>query len=131
MIGGTVLKEVQLSCQPGGEPIRRWFSDDHHDLIVWLANDGGIIGFQFCYDKSGDEHALTWLKDKGFAHRRIDDGEGRGLHHKMTPILIPDGIIDIGRIRSLFRLVCGEVDKDIVALVEKRLNELEEKGFKT
>lgn len=126
-----MLKEVEHPCQADGEPVRRWFSDDHLDLIIWFADDGKIIGFQFCYDKVSDEHALTWFTGRGFSHRRIDDGEGRGIHHKMTPILIPDGTVDIGRIRALFTGSSAGVDKELVEFIENKMGEFETKGSRS
>ena len=69
-----MLREITPSRQPAGDPRRRWFASARCDLIVWLRDDGGIDGFQFCYDKETSEHALTWFDDKGFSHMRVDDG---------------------------------------------------------
>ncbi len=34
-----------------GDYDRRWLVDDCFDLIVWDDSQGGIHGFQLCYDK--------------------------------------------------------------------------------
>lgn len=70
---------------------RRWFSDEYLDLIVWLDGPGSISGFQLCYDKNHSERALTWNRDRGFVHERVDDGESDPAKNS-TPILIPDGV---------------------------------------
>ena len=53
-----VMKELRSSRKPG-EPERRWFHGDQLDLIVWLTEEGEIMGFQLCYDRRGKERALT------------------------------------------------------------------------
>ncbi len=40
---------------------RRWFYDDHLDLVAWYKPDGSLHGFQLSYDKTGHEKALTWF----------------------------------------------------------------------
>ena len=133
-----MLKEILKTRQITGEPRRRWFSDEVFDLIVWYADpmsapfmaapsDGGpapdadagnpgedgeedIVGFQLCYREWPEEKALTWLKGEGFSHNRIDQGEGRPDHHKMTPILLPDGEFDAGQVQDQFRTACAEID---------------------
>jgi hypothetical protein len=45
-------------------------ADDYFDLIVWYEPDGGVHGFQLCYDKPGRERALTWTLVDGFRHGR-------------------------------------------------------------
>jgi hypothetical protein len=70
-----LLRELSHVRQALEAPRRRWFADDYFDLIVWVGNRGECIGFQLCYDKSGDEHALTWHKKTGFRHHRVDSGE--------------------------------------------------------
>ncbi len=83
------------------EPKRRWFADDYFDLIVWLGRKAEIIGFQLCYDKEGDERSLTWHKDSGFSHNRIDSGELE-RPYKATPILLADGPFDYAAVARLF-----------------------------
>lgn len=60
---------------------RRWFNDDDFDLIV-RHNGGTITGFQLCYDRNGNEHALTWMEGKGAGHHRIDSGENSPLKNR-------------------------------------------------
>lgn len=54
---------------------RRYISDDYFDLFVWYEADGQVHGFQLCYDKQRRQRALTWKRDQGFWHARIDGGE--------------------------------------------------------
>lgn len=83
------MKELAASRKQG-EPKRRWFHGQRLDLIVWLSEEGGISGFQLCYDRGRTERALTWTREGGYSHDRIDDGEGDPTKNQ-TPILMPDG----------------------------------------
>ena len=106
-----------------GDPFRRWFSDDIFDLIVWYTPGNMIMGFQLCYRKGIDERALTWLKGKGFSHDRIDDGEGRIPHHKMTPILVPDGTFKKYDVLARFEKESREIDPDVVRVVTRMIKQ--------
>lgn len=85
------LFEIYPVRQVDGEPERRWFYDDFFDLILWLDDGGKLLGFQLCYDKQREQHALTWHADSGYFHYRVDDGESRPGKFKASPVLLPDG----------------------------------------
>lgn len=112
-----MLRELKGAQQVAGEPFRRWFCDDTFDLIVWYADGGPPIGFQLCYREGGDEHALTWLENRGFSHNRVDDGEGRPARHKMTPVLVPDGLFDGRHVANAFRQASAEIESEVATLV--------------
>lgn len=112
-----MLQEVKRPKQIKGEPFRRWFSDEIFDLIVWYSTDKSIMGYQLCYREGADEHALTWLKDSGFSHRQVDSGENRSLRHKMTPILLPDGIFKKNHILERFEQNCIAIDPEVAQTV--------------
>jgi len=117
-----MLQEVEHARQIPGEPFRRWFTDSESDLILWYDAPGGAVtGFQLCYNKGHDEHALTWVEDAGFTHRRIDDGEGRGGHHKMTPVLLPDGVFDSNSVLAFFARESREIDPAVVEFVTAKI----------
>lgn len=116
-----MLREVEKTRQIAGEPSRRWFSDEVFDLIVWYSATAEIIGFQLCYRAWPDEKALTWVKGEGFSHNRIDPGEGRPDHHKMTPILLPEGAFDARQVREQFRAASAEIDPEVAALVSRAI----------
>lgn len=118
-----MLRETRSVRQIPGESPRRWFSDDFFDLIVWYSPRSDIEGFQLCYQKGRDEKALTWFKDAGFSHNRIDNGEGRPGHHKMTPILTPDGLFDKDSILGLFKKESTEIDFTIASFVCEKMME--------
>ncbi len=68
------------------------------------------------------ERALTWTEDRGFTHRRVDDGEREGdLAHKATPVLMVDGAVDHRGLAELLEEEGGEIDPAIVRRVGDRL----------
>lgn len=95
------------------------------DLIVWYTDDDDIRGFQLCYAKQTDQHAVSWFSDGTYSHARVDDGEaGSPLGAKETPILVQDGVLDASSIAEAFRRRAGNVDPEIRELVYTRV-----KGF--
>ena len=109
------------NVRPTGDHRRRWFRSANEELIVWLAHDDSIFGFQLCYDRHVGEKALTWRRDAGFAHERIDDGESTGMGHKQSPVLVADGVFDAPRVLSRFLAISGSVPHGIVEFVAERL----------
>ena len=81
-----MLKENISVRQITGEPRRRWFENRDFDLIIWFDDSEAIIGFELCYHKLTDEHALRWDRESGYQHYRIDDGEGGVRKHKASPV---------------------------------------------
>ena len=112
-----MLKEIQNTRQRDDEPARRWFNDETMDLIVWVDDCKAISGYHLTYDKSRAEHALTWDKDQGFLHHKVDDGEGRYAKYKSTPILVADGPVNWVRIAELFRANSEDMDKSVAEFV--------------
>ena len=115
-----MLKEIQNARQVEGKPKRRWFSSRFFDLIVWFENDNEITGFQLCYNISFDERGLTWLKDKGFSHNSIDEGENIANRHKGSPILIRDGSFDNAKISLRFINESKNIDESISKFVYEK-----------
>jgi hypothetical protein len=111
-----MLRELSHIRQALGEPRRRWFADDYFDLIVWVGNRGECIGFQLCYDTAGDEHALTWHKETGFSHQRVDSGELQ-RPYKATPILVADGVVDFASLIDLFKERSRKMDQWVARFV--------------
>lgn len=126
-----MLREVKHVRQIPGESFRRWFSSETFDLIVWHDQDHSITGFQLCYREGVDQKALTWQRDTGFTHKRVDDGEGRPFRPKMTQILVPDGIFERDHILALFENESKTIDPQVVRLVTqtiKKYPKRQEKG---
>jgi hypothetical protein len=116
-----MLKEYQNVRQIPGEDRRRWFSDDYFDLIVWVDHQNAIVGFELCYDANKNPHALTWHKELGFAHHRIDDGESRPGKAKASPILMPDGWFDHATIARRLQHASQEIDPAIAQFVHDKI----------
>jgi hypothetical protein len=122
-----MLVELPNARQFKNESYRRWFSDNYFDLIVWYdINKTTIVGFQLCYDKFGIERAITWHKDKGFSHNRIDDGEAHFEHAKMSPILVSDGVFSKEAIGNKFKELSNGIDPKVVKLVYEKIKEYAE-----
>lgn len=112
------LREFKRVHQREGEPQRRWFTSAALDLYVWFDEQEEPIGFQFCYDKHRAERALTWFEQTGFSHMRIDDGEaGSDLRHKRSPVMTPDGDLDLPRVRRLFTDAAADLPDTVVRYV--------------
>ena len=111
-----MLRELTNVRQVLKESRRRWFADDYFDLIVWVGERGEFIGFQLCYDKSGDEHALTWHKNTGFNHHRVDSGELQ-RPYKATPILLVDGLVDFASLTDCFKERSRKMDQQVARFV--------------
>ena len=50
-----MLREMASVRQQDSSVRRRWFRDDYFDLFTWQEPDGGIVGFQLCYDLQIDK----------------------------------------------------------------------------
>ena len=116
-----MLGEIKETRQVTGEGKRRWFRDDHFDLIVWYDGDREISGFQLCYDKFDRERAITWRRGGSFEHTAVDDGESAFGGPKMTPIMIADGEFDHEGVAALFREQSREIDLEIATVVLETL----------
>jgi hypothetical protein len=115
-----MLHEISDVRQVENDDFRRWFMDEFFDLIVWYDKRNRITGFQLCYDKIRNEHALTWRSGRGFIHTRIDDGERPGSS-KMSPILVADGAFDKMSIAEHFKRESGQIDPEIAAFVFEKV----------
>jgi hypothetical protein len=120
--GKMMLREIFSVRQIKDEQMRRWFTSETMDLIVWMNEEGEPAAFQFCYDKGRDEHAMTWRADTGLSHEAIDDGESGGaLRYKATPMLAPNGHVDVQRVSALFAGAAAAVPEVIREFVASRI----------
>ena len=116
------MQEVHPTRQVPGEAHRRWFSSGDLDLIVWCDHHGAPVAFQLCYDKGRSERALTWEPTTGLVHSAVDDGElDIGMRYKATPVLEPDGPLDVPRVAERFRSASLGLPADIADFVSARL----------
>lgn len=116
-----MLSEIIRPKQIPGEPRRRWFSDDNFDLVVWIDTDDNIEGFQLCYNKKNNQHALTWHRDKGYFHSLVDDGEQDPGGYKQTPILLMDGVFSKDAVAQKFSLSSAQIDQDVFSFVYEKI----------
>jgi hypothetical protein len=118
------MRELHPTRQVPGEARRRWFSSAELDLIVWCDDHGAPVSFQLCYDKGRKEHALTWEPATGLVHSAVDDGELHiGSRYKATPVLAPDGPLDIPRVAARFAEASADLPAEIVRFVRDRLRD--------
>ncbi len=120
-----MLREITSARQIAGEPRRRWFWSDALDLIVWYDDQSQPTGFQLCYGKGEprSERALTWNAPARYSHMAVDDGEGRAFRYKATPILIPDGTLDVRNLSDAFVRESAELPSEIVIFVVSKLGQ--------
>ena len=119
-----MLRELTNVRQVIEESRRSWFADDYFDLIVWVGKRGEFIGFQLCYDKFGDEHALTWHKTTGFSRHRVDSGETQ-RPYKATPILVADGALDFAGLIYLFKERSRMMDQKVARFVLDKIESIQ------
>jgi hypothetical protein len=96
-----MLREIPGVRQDNPSLKRRWYQDEFFDLYTWHAPDGTLVSFQLCYDVRGRERALSWHRQYGFSHNKIDGGDG-GPWTRMTPILVADGRFPHRLVRERF-----------------------------
>jgi hypothetical protein len=116
-----VLRELPRVRQIKGESRRRWFTDKQFDLIVWSDDRNRIVGFQLCYDMPRREAAVTWRKDVGYTHHRVDDGDTPEGKYKRTPILVQDGSLPAARIAREFLQHAVGMDAKVARFVHQKL----------
>lgn len=119
-----VLQEFKrVKQEPGVRGWRRWYQGSGLELIVWLDMEGQPEGFQICYKGfAQQEHALTWRRQSGFVHNRVDTGDTRP-DKNLTPILVPDGAVPWEQLRRDFSDESVEVDPALRQFVAARLAE--------
>ena len=125
-----MLTEIHCARQIAAEGFRRWFTDNHFDLIVWYDDPptpnavpgamSELRGFQLCYDKTGAERALTWTRQHGFQHSRIDSGEVPG-HAKMSPVIVANGEFSKDEVAESFLKEAKEMDPALARFVYSAL----------
>jgi hypothetical protein len=116
-----MLTEWEGVRQRPEEGLRRWFTDDRFDLIVWYESDE-VVGFQLCYAKETAEKAVTWYRTGSYTHAKVDDGEGP-FSSKKTPVLVSDGVFEVDRVMSDFREAATAIDPQIADLVYQKLRD--------
>lgn len=118
-----MMREITHVRQEDQNLKKRWFLDNYFDLSVWLNEQKEIEEFHLCYDLNGNEHALLWDKEKGYRHRRVDDGEDRPGKFKAAPIFLLDGNFAKTDVALLFEQSSKDIDESVSSFVlEKIMN---------
>lgn len=66
------------------------------------------------------EHALTWLKGRGFMHHQIDSGED-AAEANLSPILVSDGAFPAIDVTREFELRSAKLPKSLRRFVASKL----------
>ena len=103
-----MLQELQNVRQIRGEGLRRWFTDDNIELILWYDDKRKLEGFQICYDKMAGTRTITWKK--------VTQAEG-----ETKSILVSDGPYNKARLLSLVERSSVSLEKDLRSFILKRL----------
>ena len=111
-----------LTKQPHDKQ-RLWFSDQNHDLFIWLNENAQPVAFQFSYDKNINENSINMSLENGFSHDRVDNGESGDVSYKMTPIMIPYGEFDCHKIASKFKSISKQLDPAVTDFIYHTLLE--------
>jgi hypothetical protein len=106
-----MLREIPATSQRPGEALRRWFYSAEIDLYIWQDAAGEIVAFQLCYDKCRNEHALSWKRESGFSHRRVDDGESTLANN--VPILLAADVFEAAPVLASFLAQANEIPANI------------------
>lgn len=62
--------------------LRKWFSSDNEELIVWFSPQQKLRTFQLCLKSLNGEKVVSWNEDKGLTINMIDDGGDSPLSNK-------------------------------------------------
>ena len=116
-----MLREI-AATQVEHEPRRRWFVDDDLELVVWLSDPASVVALELCYDKPGHERALTWSRERGYGHFRVDAGDETAMRN-LTPILVNDGAFPKERVIARFTAASDALDPALRTLVLERLRQ--------
>jgi hypothetical protein len=115
-----VLVEYKAVKQEAGKGSRRWFEDESYELVVWYLPDGSVEGFQILYFGRVAERALTWRREGGFSHSRIDNGTGSPMKN-LAPILLPNGKVPWAQVVREFEESSAELEVDLREFIRQRL----------
>lgn len=106
-----MLYEIKNVQQETGEPFCRWFNDKDLDLYVWYNPDDSIHSFQLCYDKNGNERAISWQSgDNSYRHEKVESGDS-GPRSRRSPVMVPGGVFYKRPVAESFKEHSFELDE--------------------
>jgi hypothetical protein len=117
-----MLGRIQGVRQDDANRRRHWFQDDFFDLFVWTGGAGEVLAFQLCYDRLREERVLAWSEERGFLHRRIDDGEDTPQKNR-APIMVADGDFAAADVAAQFEARGAGVDAALREFVLRKIRE--------
>jgi len=117
-----MLQKIRGVRQDDASRDRHGFQDDYFDLFVWTDAAGKVLAFQLCYDRLRNERVLAWGAERGFIHRRVDDGEEMPAKN-MTPIMVADGWFAAEDIGAEFDVRARGVDAAVRDFIRHRIRE--------
>jgi len=106
--------------------VRRWFRNDYFDLFTWQSPEAEIVAFQLCYDTNRNERVLSWKKELGFLHCKIDDGQPTAIVN-MSPIFSGAGGFPGGLVKRRFIRESLQIGEDIRFFVINKIAEYQVK----
>ena len=123
-----MLQEIAVDKVQQDKPghVRRWFQNDYFDLFTWQSPEAEVVAFQLCYDTSRNERVLSWKKDLGFLHCRIDDGQPTAFVN-MSPIFVSDGNFPGNSVMRRFIRESLQISEDIRFFVINKVAEYQVK----
>lgn len=117
--GSCVFKELKNVRQIPGEPLRRYFTHDDIDLLVWVRKNR-VFGFQLITPWRESQIAITWYDGKGLSLGEVDDGEGRPARPKMSPLLVSQDF-KITTIQDIFQVISEKLPPGLATIIEKEI----------
>jgi len=117
-----MLQKIRGVRQDDASRERHWFQDDYFDLFVWTDAAGKVLAFQLCYDRLRHERVLAWSVERGFIHRRVDDGEQTPVKN-MTPIMVTDDRFAAEDIGAEFDIRGSGMDAAVRDFIRRKIGE--------
>jgi len=116
------LREIHAVRQVAGEGLRRWFTSETMDLLVWFDEDDMPIRLQLGYGKGRhrDERIFSWRKGVGYDHLVVGNGE-HDKRYKATPLMMSDAAFNGAHVGNLFREYSINVPLWIVDFVLEKI----------
>jgi hypothetical protein len=117
----------EYAILPEGNFKRRWFKDDHIDVIVWVSHEG-LYGFQITYDWKAEtnlspvleQHVVSYFEKSGLKHQYVRPENNQFPTPK---ILFPhEAEIPVRWLCSHLSANLGDMPVHLAALILQRLN---------
>ena len=116
--------DSEVVRQPDRRIRRAWYQSASADVLLEHdANNGTFLSFEIDGDGRGDRRwFVSWGRSVGLRTGMVDTGEGEGLHHKASPVVIWDFSMRPDRIESARRLVVdSSIEEGLRDAILKRL----------